>query len=124
MKEAELGRQRRKIILGVAIWAVLLFSAMLPAGIVLSSPLGAESRARPDFLKRPPPPPCGSWRFRFRAFRSCGFEYVALCVDGKWHHGPVYFHYYEGQRWFWWHDGWRQDVWRVAPGIGIEPAHC
>jgi hypothetical protein len=103
--------RRAKLAIAIAIYAVAAAPSRAETGLAVP-PLGSTDR--PDFRANPPVP-CAGERYRFGALRNCGHQYARIEVDGKWHYGPIYFRYHDGQRWFWWDGKWRRDEWRGGP---------
>jgi hypothetical protein len=106
----------------MAVVAVLLggsLAAVMPeaqAGVSVS--VGIGNRLRPAYWYGPPGP-CASYHYSYGApWRNCGYPYWhdPIFVDGRWYHGPFYYHNYRGQRWYWWRGAWRRDEWRGGPG--------
>jgi hypothetical protein len=103
---------------GILIIPLVAMTLCATAGNVAALPKNdlqsASSNTWPDVWNKPPAP-CAGTRYRFGALRNCGYEYEGIFVDGKWHNGPIYFRYSDGQRWYWWQGGWRRDErpWRA-----------
>jgi|HubBroStandDraft_5_1064220.scaffolds.fasta_scaffold133002_2 hypothetical protein len=50
-------------------------------------------------------------------WRNCGYPtwHGPIFIDGRWRHGPFYYHARYGERYYWWRGAWRRSEWRGVP---------
>jgi hypothetical protein len=97
-----------------------LKKAALAAALFAVTAAPAFAAPRPVYWYGPPGP-CASYRYDHGTpWRNCGYPtwYQPVLLEGRWRHGPFYYHYHLGQRWFWWRGAWHRDGWHGGSVYG------
>jgi hypothetical protein len=111
--------QLKKVLIGAAMAAATLAGIAAPASAGVSASI--HIGPRPVVWYGPPGRCAGYSYFAERPYgapwRDCGYPvwHGPIFIDGRWRHGPFYYHVRYGERVYWWHGGWRRSEWRGVP---------